>query len=232
MDSSAKSLAGALLLGAMFACRGLAAADGSTTEVRKLLAAQIADRIASLLPAGDRLDGVTLECDPPADATLREVAPGIAQLQTSSFLVVFEHDHATQACGVSLRAARQVLAAVHDIAPGEVVSDTDFRLQWIDAFAGAPGYLVALPLSSGLVAASAIRAGQALVASQLTHPSMIHPGDLVMVTVTDGPVSLHAQLRSNTKAALGDAITLINPDSGQPVAVTVTGPKTASMELQ
>ncbi len=234
MDWYAKSLAIAFILGAMFATRAIAgdASRSSSTDVRKILAAQIADRVAALLPAGDRLDSVSLECDPPADATLREVAPGVARLQTSQLLVMLEHDRATQSCGVSVRVERQVLAAVRDIGPNEAVSEADFRPQWLDAFAGSTGYLSAFPATGGMVAAVPIRAGQALSASQLTRPAMVHPGELVTVTVTDGPVNLRAQLRSNNNAALGDTATLINPESGQPVTVTITGPKTASLDLQ
>ena len=235
MQKLPRSFGGALLLVLTLLHAPALYADppsASDASTRSTLAAAIADRLTPLLPAGERLGGVDLECDPPAGATLNEVAPGVAQLQARSFLVVLEHDHRTLACGATVRAERQVLIAVRDIAAGEAVTDADFRPQWIDAFGTAANGMVTLPSSTGLVATSAIHAGQAPSAWQLARPPLIRPGDLVTVTVTNGPVSLRAQLRSNATAALGDTALLINPESGLPVAVTVTGLRTAALEMQ
>jgi flagella basal body P-ring formation protein FlgA len=213
----------------------LVAADpipSAITPSTLALTALIADRIAPLVPTGERVDQVTLDCDPPAGATVSEVAPGVTQLQSRSFVVVLEHDHRTLACGATVRAERHVLVAVHDIAPGDPVAESDFRSQWVDAFGGAINDLAEFPQGSGLIAASAIRAGQSPGPWQLKRPAAVHPGDLVSVMVTNGPITVRAQLRATSTAALGETATVINPESGLPVAVTVTGSKTAELEIQ
>jgi len=207
-------------------------APPTIAQTKATLTALIADRLAPLVPTGERVDEVVLECDPPAIATLGEVAPGVTQLQSRGFLVVLNYANRTLTCGATVRAERQVLVAVRDLMPGDPVTASDFRAQWVDAFGGVANNLTEFPQGAGLVAASAIRAGQSLGPWQLKRPEQVHPGDLVAVTVADGPVTVRAQLRATSAAALGETVTVINPDSGLPVTATVTGPKTAQLEIQ
>jgi flagella basal body P-ring formation protein FlgA len=203
-----------------------AAAQPPVTELNTALVAQL----NPILPSGMRLDSVTLGCDPPPNATLAEVAPGMTQLNSRSLMVVLAHDGLTLSCTATIAAERQVLVAGRDIAMGEAVAAGDFQPQWVEAFSAAPNALDKFPRTD-TIAASPIRAGQPLYAYQLTRPVAIRPGDLVVVMIRNGPVILRAQLQSNSSASVGDNATVINPDTGAPVGVTVTGVKTAELVM-
>ncbi|HLW72262.1 MAG TPA: flagellar basal body P-ring formation chaperone FlgA [Candidatus Binataceae bacterium] len=207
-------------------------ASAPTTAAPPLpdLNAALVARVTPLMPPGVTLQAVTLGCDPPAGATLADVAPGMTQLQSRSLTVVLTHDGATTACTAIVAAQRQVLVAARDIAAGEAVATSDFQAQAVEAFSAAPNALEQLPRTS-MVAANPIRAGQPLYAYQLIRPLAIHPGDLVIVTISNGPVTVRAQLQSNSAASVGDTATVINPESGAPVGVTVTGVKTAELVM-
>jgi flagella basal body P-ring formation protein FlgA len=195
------------------------------------LIAEVSAQLAPLLPDGVRLQGLDLGCKPPVGAVLKAVAPGMARLAARGFVVEFQQGDRTLACGATLNAQRQVLAAAHAIAAGDNVTQADFQLQWIDAFVGSIGALNALPGPGPFVATTAIRAGAPVLQAQLSRPLAVHPGDLVSVTVRNGPVTVRAQLEARSAAAVGETASVINPESGLPVTVTVTGEKTAALVI-
>ena len=82
------------------------------------------------------------------------------------------------------------------------------------------------------VSATALRPGQPLFANVLLRPIAVRSGDLVMVQVKNGPVTLHAQLQAQSQASIGDNLTVVNPAGGAPVVVTVTGPRHAELVIQ
>jgi flagella basal body P-ring formation protein FlgA len=55
---------------------------------------------------------------------------------------------------------------------------------------------------------------------------------MVMVLVKNGPIQVRAQLQAQAQAAIGDNLTVVNPASGIPLTVTVTGPRNAELVLQ
>ncbi|MBV8055630.1 MAG: flagellar basal body P-ring formation protein FlgA [Deltaproteobacteria bacterium] len=138
----------------------------------------------------------------------------------------------TLACSATLDAQRKILVAAHEIAQGQALSPADFESRWTDAFGGSMDMLSSLPAHGPFLAANAIHAGDPLLAIQLTRPLAIHSGDLVMVVVKNGPVTVRAQLEARSAAAVGDSASVINPETGLPVTVTVTGEKTAELVMQ
>jgi flagella basal body P-ring formation protein FlgA len=194
--------------------------------------AEIATKVTALLPEGTRLRSVDLGCQPPAGAVLKEVAPGITQLNSRGFVVEFQTGDRTVTCSATLEAERLILVAARGIAPGEMLSAADFEPSWTDAFGGSTTALSSLPGAGPFVATTAIAAGQPLLAVEITRPLAIHPGDLVTVVIKNGPVTVRTLLEARSAAAIGDSASLINPESGMPVAVTVTGEKTAELVIQ
>lgn len=194
--------------------------------------AQIAAQIAPRMPAEMRLEGVVLGCNPPAGAVLKSVAPGLSRIESRGFVVEFQVKDRTLACSASLSAVRPVLFSTHDIESDQPVADQDFEIRETDAFAGPMGALSAFPQNGPFVTATRIRAGQPLYANQITRPAVVHPGDLVATLVRNGPVTVRAQLVSQSTAAVGETATMTNPTSGTLVTVTVTGPKTAEVVMQ
>ncbi len=196
------------------------------------LNAQILASVTPMMPEGMRLDGVTLGCKPPVDAVLTAVAPGFTRIQSRGFIVEFAAGARTIMCSASLNAERQMLVAARDIQSGETVSDADFKPQWVDAFSGGSGSLGTFPSAGPYTATSSIRAGDPLYQNQIARPFAVHAGDLVTVLVKNGPITVRAQLQSQSTVAVGETATVINPTSGTPVMVTITGPKTAELVMQ
>jgi flagella basal body P-ring formation protein FlgA len=196
------------------------------------LPSQVALRVAQLLPEGFRMKGVTLQFTPPAGATLDGVAPGVTQLQSRSFMVQLRDQGRTIVGSATVEAERSIVVAAHDIAAGEPVADNDVETRWVEAFGAAPGALSAFPKGAQWVAQSPLRAGSPLYPLSLTRPLAARPGDLVTVSVKNGPVTVRTQLEARSAAAIGDSATMVNPTSGTAVTVMMTGPKTAELVMQ
>jgi flagella basal body P-ring formation protein FlgA len=210
----------------------VATPSSSESPDRAELTRQIQVNLLRLVPAEIRVDSVALGCVPPAGATLKTVAPGITSLTSRSFMVELQSGDRSTFCSASMNASRQLVVATHDINLDAPVTQSDFAPAWIDAFGIAPGGLASFPAEGSYVSAMAIRAGQPLYPNSLKHPLAVHPGDLVTVLVKNGPVTVRAQLQSQSQAAVGETASMINPSSGMPVQVTVTGPKVAELVIQ
>jgi flagella basal body P-ring formation protein FlgA len=201
-------------------------------DVASSLESQIQAQLPPMLPEGMRVDRVTLGCKPNARAILRTIAPGYSRLSARSFMVELQEDTRSTYCAATMDASRQVLVAIRDIQPNETIAAEDFQVQWVDAFSGAVSALSSFPERGPYATATMIRAGEPLYQSAITRPIAIHPGELVTVTVKNGPVRVRAQLQAQSQGAVGDSVTLVNPSSGMPVMVVVTGPHAAELELQ
>jgi flagella basal body P-ring formation protein FlgA len=209
-----------------------AAANLPSHSSSQQLISEIAMKVAPLLAAGIRLHSVALGCQPPAAALLNQVAPGIARLNSRGFVVELRAGDRTLACSATLDAQRQILVATHDIPQGQALSSADFELRWVDAFGGSMNALNVLPAHGPFLAATAIRAGDPLLTIQLTRPLAIRSGDLVTVLVKNGPVTVRTQLEARSSAAVGDSVSVVNPDTGLPLTVTATGERTAELVMQ
>jgi flagella basal body P-ring formation protein FlgA len=203
-----------------------------TTDVAAGLESQIEAQVPAMLPEGMRVDRVTLGCKPSAHAILTTIAPGYSHLESRSFMVELQDETRSVYCPATMDASRQVLAAIRDIQPNESITADDFQTQWVDAFSGAVSALSAFPNQGQYASATVIRAGQPLYQNAITRAIAVRAGEMVMVTVKNGPVQLRAQLQAQSQGAVGDSVTLVNPASGTPVMVVVTGPHTAELVLQ
>jgi len=208
------------------------ATNRSDTVEATDLAAKIQAQLTAMVPAGMRVDHVELGCKPSGDAVLKAVAPGFAQLTSRTFMVELKKGDRSTYCSATMDASREVLTATRDIQPNEPVTRADFQARWVDAFGGSTGALLAFPDQGPYVSATMVHAGQPLYQSALVRPIAVHSGEMVMVLVKNGPVRLRAQLQAQGQAAIGDTVTVVNPVSGVPVAVTVTGPKNAELVMQ
>ena len=207
------------------------ASDRSDADATDL-AAQVQTQLIKLAPSRIRIDRVVLGCKPSAGSVLKAVAPGIEQITSRSFMVELQLGDRSTYCSATMDASLQVLAANRDIQPNEPVTNADFQAQWVDAFGGATGALLEFPGQGPYVSASVIRSGQPLYQSALLRPIAVHSGEMMMVVVKNGPISVRAQLQAQSQAAIGDTVTAVNPASGIPVTVTVTGPRNAELVMQ
>jgi flagella basal body P-ring formation protein FlgA len=179
-----------------------------------------------------RIDGVTLGCKAPAGTVLKAVAPGLSNLTSRSFMVELQSGERSLYCSATMTVSRHVLAASGDFQPDSPIAETDFVASWVDAFSIMPDALASFAGAGPYVSAMLIRAGQPLYQNSLKRPIAVHPGDLVTVLVKNGDITVRTQLQAQTQAAVGDTATMINPGSGMPVAVTVTGPRLAELVMQ
>jgi flagella basal body P-ring formation protein FlgA len=204
----------------------------SVQDTAAELIKEIQVQVARLVPNDLRIDGVSLGCKPPTDATLKAVAPGITSLTSRSFMVELQSGDRSLYCSAMMNASRQVMTAAKDLDADAPVAEADCTLNWVDAFSTMQGALAGFPAQGPYVMAMPIRAGQPLYQNSLKRPIAIHSGDLVMVVVKNGPITVRAQLQSQSQASVGDSATMINPASGMPVTVTVTGPRLAELVMQ
>jgi flagella basal body P-ring formation protein FlgA len=205
---------------------------GDAPDVAADLEAQIKAQLPAMVPQEMRVDRVTLGCKPTAHAILTTIAPGFARLNSRSFMVELTDGPRTVYCSATMDASRQVLVAIRDIGSSESITAGDFQSQWIDAFSGATNALSAFPDQGPYASATVIRAGEPLYQNAITRPLAVRPGEMVTVVVKNGPVRLRALLQAQSQGAVGDSVSLVNPASGTPVMVVVTGPHSAELVLQ
>jgi flagella basal body P-ring formation protein FlgA len=196
------------------------------------LVSRIASQLAPLLPDGMRLKKVELQFAPPVGATLQNVAPGVTQLRSRSFLVQLQAHGRTMAVSAAIDAEREVIVAAHDVAPGAAVGEGDVETRWVEAFSAAPGAMRRLPTGAQYVAAGPLRPGDPLYPSSITRALAVRPGDMVALLVRNGPITVRTTLEARSAAAVGESATLVNPESDTLLTVNVTGPKTAELVMQ
>jgi flagella basal body P-ring formation protein FlgA len=208
------------------------ASDRSGAADATNITAQVQAQLTAMVPAGTRVDRVELGCKPPPGSTLKTIAPGFAELISRAFMVELQKGDRSTFCSAVMEASRRVLIAARDIQPGEPVTSTDFEPRWVDAFGGSAIALLEFPTQGPYASTTVIRAGQPLNQSALLRPIAVHPGEMVIVQVTNGPIRVRAQLQAQAQAAIGDTVTVVNPATGIPLTVTVKGPKTAELVMQ
>jgi flagella basal body P-ring formation protein FlgA len=122
---------------------------------------------------------------------------------------------------VTITAARVV--AVTDLRAGSTVNPDDVRLEISEA--GALDDRVARTLDEvvGFVPRNFIRAGSAVVKSQLTRLPDVAKGDVVQVQVRAGAARLVLEGRAQSSGAAGATIWVKNLSSGKEFRATVSG---------
>lgn len=206
--------------------------DPSDTSGLTDLELQVQAQLTAIAPASIRIDRVELGCKPLAGATLKPLTPGLVQFASEAFMVELQQGDRSAYCSAQMAASHRVLVATHVIQAGETVTTADFQPQWIDAFGGSMGALSDFPDRGPYISATVLRPGQPLYTNVLLRPIAVHSGDLIMVQVKNGPVTLHAQLQAQSQASIGDNLRVVNPAGGVPVVVTVTGPRNAELVIQ
>ena len=118
--------------------------------------------------------------------------------------------------------------AARDLAPGAVLAESDLALARL-ASNGRPavgtGVLVGRKLSSATVA------GAPLYVEQTVPDTVVKPGQAAILVVRDGPVALTVDVVARTGGALGDTVTVFNPQTQKAIAAVVTGPNRVELTL-
>jgi flagella basal body P-ring formation protein FlgA len=118
--------------------------------------------------------------------------------------------------------------AARDLAPGRVLAESDLALARI-ASNGRPA--VGLDVLVGRKLSSATAKGAPLYVEQTVPDTVVKPGQAAILLVRDGIVVLTVDVVARTGGAIGDTVTVFNPQTHKAIAAIVTGPNRVELVL-
>jgi flagella basal body P-ring formation protein FlgA len=198
--------------------------------------ASIADKIAHALVAGpDRsIAPAYTVADQNLPAGEVQLAPAGSPFVSATYVGV------PVAIRVGGKLARTVVAgyrvtsyvhtavAARDLAPGAVLAASDLALARI-ASNGRPA--VGTDVLVGRKLSSATPKGTALYVEQTVPDTVVKPGQAAILMVRDGAVALTVDVVARTGGAVGDTVTVFNPQTQKAIAAVVTGPNRVELTL-
>ena len=119
----------------------------------------------------------------------------------------------------------EVLAYARDLATGDVIQPQD--LIWSKAAAAPLDAPRDVDAVVGLAARRPLRQGDAVGAHDVTAPIVIRAGDTVMVTWSEGGVTLTLQGKAIGNAAVGESVSVLNTASKKSIEAVASGPDEA-----
>jgi flagella basal body P-ring formation protein FlgA len=134
----------------------------------------------------------------------------------------------TVVAGYRVTSYVRTAVAARDLAPGAVLADTDLTVERVAAN-GRPAVGVAVLVGRRL--SSATPKGAPLYVEQTVPDTLVKAGQAAILVVRDGPVALTADVIARTGGALGDTVTVFNPQTQKAIAAIVTGPNRVELTL-
>jgi flagella basal body P-ring formation protein FlgA len=122
----------------------------------------------------------------------------------------------------------QTAVAARDLAPGAVLSAADLALARIAAN-GRPAIGGESLIGRRLNVATA--KGAPLYVEQTVPDLLVKAGQAAILVIRDGMVALTADVVARTGGALGDTVTVLNPQTQKAIAAIVTGPNRVELTL-
>jgi flagella basal body P-ring formation protein FlgA len=117
----------------------------------------------------------------------------------------------------------RLVVPTHDIARGEVISESDLAYQSVAAGLVYPGAITDPVALAGMEARRVLRAGESLRLSDVRHPVLVAKGATVTMTFAAPGIELTAVGRAMTEGGLGETVVVQNPVSFRQVSAVVTG---------
>jgi flagella basal body P-ring formation protein FlgA len=230
---------GRILACALCAALGVpafASASAATQVVAGARVAAVSDKIAHALVAGpDRsIAPAYTVADQSVAAGEVQLAPAGSPFVTSTYVGV------PVAIRVDGKLARTVVAgyrvttyvrtavAARDLAPGAVLAECDLALARV-ASNGRPA--VGTDVLVGRKLTSATVKGAPLYVEQTVPDTIVKAGQAAILMVHDGPVALTVDVVARTGGAVGDTVTVFNPQTQRAIAAVVTGPNRVELTL-
>jgi flagella basal body P-ring formation protein FlgA len=115
------------------------------------------------------------------------------------------------------------VVAKREIAPGQRLEAEDVSIETRDEFPSAQAILASAAAVTGKSSRVAIHAGAQVRPEMLENSKDVRQGDMVEVEVQDGGAHLTLEARAEASGAVGDAISVLNPDSGKRFVAKVRG---------
>ena len=120
----------------------------------------------------------------------------------------------------------RIVVPAHDIARGDVISETDLTYATVDGSALMSGVPTKMDEVKGMQARRMLGTGQPFRGDDVRRPIVIIKGQTVTMQFAAPGVELTAMGRAMSEGGVGDTVTIQNPASYRMIAATVTGPGT------
>jgi flagella basal body P-ring formation protein FlgA len=134
----------------------------------------------------------------------------------------------TVVAGYRITTYVQTAVAAHDLAPNALLADGDLVTARV-AFNGRPAVQPASLLGRRLSSAAA--KGVPLYVEQTAPDTVVKAGQAAILVIHDGTVALTADVVARTGGAIGDTVTVVNPQTQKAIAAVVTGPNRVELTL-
>jgi len=108
---------------------------------------------------------------------------------------------------------------------GTLIDPARLRAVAVDRVALPPGAVMDAAELEGQRARRRLAAGRPVVASDLQEPASVQKGEIVTVVFERGPLRLTLLGKALEAGAIGQAVRVLNTDSGRAVSAIVTGPR-------
>jgi flagella basal body P-ring formation protein FlgA len=118
--------------------------------------------------------------------------------------------------------------AAHDLAPGAVLTQDDLAVARV-ASNGRPAIGIGSLVGRKLNGATA--KGAPLYVEQTVPDTVVKAGQAAVLVIRDGNVALTADVIARTGGAIGDTVTVFNPQTQKAIAAVVTGPNRVELVL-
>lgn len=128
------------------------------------------------------------------------------------------------ASGARPGATVEVLTYSRNIATGEVIRAEDVVWTTLQAHQAPSGSITDPDRAIGLIARRALRSGASVGTRDLTTPQVIARNDLVEVAFISGGVKLTITGRASRNAAAGEAVPVVNLQSGRTIDAVAVAP--------
>jgi flagella basal body P-ring formation protein FlgA len=122
-----------------------------------------------------------------------------------------------------------VLTYSRSIATGEIVQPEDVVWTKVQAHLAPADAAGNAEDVIGQAARRPLRQGAPVASHDLSKPMVVKKGDLISVTYNMDGVSLSLQAQAAQAGAVGDPISVLNPQSKKTIVAVVTGPGTAAV---
>lgn len=229
----------AIPVGALCALLGVCApvrADVQSQIVAGTRVAAVADRVAHGLVSGpDRsIAAAYAVADQNLPAGDVSIAPAGTPFVSQSYVGVpvgirIDGKLArTVVAGYRVTTYVRTTVAAHDLVPGAVLADSDLALARV-ASNGRPA--VELASLVGRKLSSATPKGAPLYVEQTVPDTVVKAGQAAILVVHDGDVALVADVVARTGGAIGDTVTVFNPQTQKAIAAVVTGKNRVDLVL-
>ncbi|MBV8645076.1 MAG: flagellar basal body P-ring formation protein FlgA [Candidatus Eremiobacteraeota bacterium] len=236
----ARALLTAIPVSALCALLGVCASAAADVQPHQIVAgtriAAVADKVAHGLADGpDRSVAPAFQIlDQNLPAGTVRIAPTGSPFVSSTYIGV------PVAISVDGKLARTVVAgyritnyvetavAARDLAPGAVLAAGDIAIARVASNGRPP---IGADVLLGRKLSAATPKGLPLYVEATVPNPVVKPGQAAILVIHDGVVALVADVVARTGGAIGDVVTVVNPQTQKAIAGVVTGPNRVELTL-